>query len=184
LLCCSSSSWGHINQTAVAGYQTAVAGYLTAVVGYLTAVAGYQTAVAGYQTACTLCNEPQWQVSKLCGRSPNCAIGHQTARQVTKLRARSAMSCSGRSPNCARSIVQTSPNFHHDNGAYCTFAMQPCPAALPGSLARQPCPAALPAALPLQFGILPLQFGTLPRSTYNAGLSFALLFFFFFLGTH
>jgi hypothetical protein len=116
LCCCCCCSWGHINQTAVAGY--------------LTAVAGYQTAVAGYQTACTLCNEPKWQVSKLCGRSPNCATGHQTTRQVTKLRARSAMSCSGRSPNCAHAIVQTSPNFHHDNGAYCTLAMQPCPAAL------------------------------------------------------
>jgi hypothetical protein len=58
---------GHINQTAVAGYQTAVAGYYPAVhvAGYQTAVVGYQTAVAGYQTACTLCNEPQWQVSKL-----------------------------------------------------------------------------------------------------------------------
>jgi hypothetical protein len=27
--------------------------------------------------------------------------------------------------------------------AYCTIALQPCPAALPGSLARQLCPAAL-----------------------------------------
>jgi hypothetical protein len=38
----------------------------------------------------------------------------------------------------------------HDNGAYCTLAMQPCPAALPGSLARQPCPAALPGSLARQ----------------------------------
>jgi hypothetical protein len=32
----------------------------------------------------------------------------------------------------------------------CTFARQPCPAALPGSLARQPCPAALPGRLARQ----------------------------------
>jgi hypothetical protein len=32
----------------------------------------------------------------------------------------------------------------------CTFARQPCPAALPGSLARQPCPAALPSSLARQ----------------------------------
>jgi hypothetical protein len=35
----------------------------------------------------------------------------------------------------------------HDNGAYCTLAMQPCPAALPGSLAWQPCLVALPGSL-------------------------------------
>jgi hypothetical protein len=42
--------------------------------------------------------------------------------------------------------------------AYCTIActfakgagQQPCPAALPGSLARQPCPAALPGSLARQ----------------------------------
>jgi hypothetical protein len=32
----------------------------------------------------------------------------------------------------------------------CTFARQPCSAALPGSLARQPCPAALPGSLARQ----------------------------------
>jgi hypothetical protein len=32
--------------------------------------------------------------------------------------------------------------------AYCTIAQQPCPAALPGSLAWQYCPAALPGSLP------------------------------------
>jgi hypothetical protein len=31
-----------------------------------------------------------------------------------------------------------------------SFARQPCPAALPGSLARQPCPAALPGSLARQ----------------------------------
>jgi hypothetical protein len=34
----------------------------------------------------------------------------------------------------------------------CTLAMQPCPAALPGSLARQPCPTALPGSLAWQPG--------------------------------
>jgi hypothetical protein len=37
-----------------------------------------------------------------------------------------------------------------DNGAYCSLARQPCPAALPGSLARQPCPEALPGSLARQ----------------------------------
>jgi hypothetical protein len=32
----------------------------------------------------------------------------------------------------------------------CTLAMQPCPAAFPGSLARQPCPSALPGSLARQ----------------------------------
>jgi hypothetical protein len=31
--------------------------------------------------------------------------------------------------------------------AYCTIAMHPCPAALPGNLARQPCPPALQKSL-------------------------------------
>jgi hypothetical protein len=83
-------------------------------------------------------NELQWQVTKLrarsvmscscrshnCARAPQWAAvsGHQTAWQVTKLRARSAMSCSSRSP-------------------------KPCPAALLDSLAWQPCPVALPVSL-------------------------------------
>jgi hypothetical protein len=79
--------------------------------------------VGGYQTAVVQDTKLQWQDTKL-------------QWQDTKLHARCVISRSGRSPNC-------------DNGAYCTLAiaMQPCPAALPGSLARQPCPAALPGRL-------------------------------------
>jgi hypothetical protein len=42
--------------------------------------------------------------------------------------------------------------FHHASyyTIACTIAMQPCPAALPGSLARQPCPADLPGSLACQ----------------------------------
>jgi hypothetical protein len=42
--------------------------------------------------------------------------------------------------------------FHHAFSILhtCTLAMQPCPAALPGSLAQQPCPAALPDSLARQ----------------------------------
>jgi hypothetical protein len=42
--------------------------------------------------------------------------------------------------------------FHHASyyTIACTIAMQPCPAALPGSLARQTCPVALPASLARQ----------------------------------
>jgi hypothetical protein len=139
--CCCCYSWGHINQTAVAGYQTAVAGYQTAVAGYQTAVAGYQTAVAGYQTAvagyqtaCTLCNEPQWQVSKLCGRSPNCATGHQTARalrnelQWDHQTARALMS---------RQVQTFTTTMVHIAPLPCILARQPCTA--PAALHRQPC---------------------------------------------
>jgi hypothetical protein len=64
----------------------------------------------------------QWQDTKLQWQDTKLQY------QDSKLHARCASSRSGRSPNC-------------DNGAYCTLAiaMQPCPAALPVSLARQPC---------------------------------------------
>jgi hypothetical protein len=39
----------------------------------------------------------------------------------------------------------------------CTIAMQPCPAALPGSLAQQPCPAALPGSFARQLSLKILQ---------------------------
>jgi hypothetical protein len=39
--------------------------------------------------------------------------------------------------------------FHHAFSIL-HHCMQPCPAALPGSLARQPCPAALPSSLARQ----------------------------------
>jgi hypothetical protein len=56
----------------------------------------------------------------------------------------------------------------------CTFARQPCPAAMPDSLARQPCPAAMPGSLARQSCPAALP-GSLTRQSYPAALSGSLV---------